>query len=770
MKRISLYVLIPCLLMILFFKTEYFDAYILTIAIFSIINFIRRKHTTKFILILFFTVFSFFNCTSTYSLCNKSFYPIIDKPATVVCAVDETPVYDEDRILFTANLISAVSMGETIELNGKIRVFVNGTDADIDYGDKIEFKTSVTLPDENENDGSFNYREYLRSQNIHIVCEASDFAISNHGTYENINPLIHKIFVLRDAMLQKCDRYLNGDISSFLKAILLGYKADMPEDIATSVKRAGISHIVSVSGMHLSVMLIIINFLLQKLKFKGCVFIIPVFNIISAVFITAITGFSPSVKRAAIMLIISNSAALVYRENDSVQSLAFAMLILLMANPFSLFDVRLVLSAVSTLGIILLYDKVDKILSRFIKPSFIRTTLSMSVSAQIAASALCVYYFSTISTLGIVTNLIVVPMMPYLMGNSIAFMIFPFDVIAKFLSNGIWLMIKFILIISEYISAFPFAILETSIIQFMSSVLLTIFAVYMIKKTIKCRCFYKNAIRFSIACIAVILIFFPPKSNNVKLTVINVGQGDCTLMEFPDGKTMLIDGGGMAKSDYDTAEKIIKPFLIRNGTNKIDYAVITHFHEDHANGIINLADDFNIGCIITPNYFKAGTENVLKSVFDVCCDSNIPLYMIDKDDDFNIGDIASFEVLSPDNKYIYDENNASLVFKITVYGKSILFTGDIESYTQQILLQNDNISCDILKTPHHGSYSPSFEKFLNSASPEYAYICVGENNNYGHPDDKILHLYADKNVTVLRTDLDKTLKFTINKNGKIKIH
>lgn len=101
---------------------------------------------------------------------------------------------------------------------------------------------------------------------------------------------------------------------------------------------------------------------------------------------------------------------------------------------------------------------------------------------------------------------------------------------------------------------------------------------------------------------------FTPTDGNVHLTAINVGQGDCTLIEFPSGKTMLIDGGGSATSDYDTAAKIIKPYLIQNGISKIDFAVISHYHADHAGGILNLADDFPIGCIIAPDYLKAGTE------------------------------------------------------------------------------------------------------------------------------------------------------------------
>ncbi len=770
MKRISLYALIPYLLMLFSFSTRYFDVYILTVTGICTINFIRKRKISTSVFLLFFSALAFFNCASSYSLCNKSFYPLIGKPVALTCMIDSTPSVNEDSIQFTAKMISAESNGKVFGLNEKIQVFVSGRNINLEYGDKIEFKTTLIPPDENNNDGGFNYRNYLRSQDIHIICNAYDFSISNYGTYEKVNPLIHKVFMIRSTLLDKCDRFLSEDESAFLKALMLGYKSDMSDSINLYIRRSGISHIVSISGLHLAIMMSIINLLLQKLKFRGRIFIIPIINILSALFITALTGFSPSVKRAAIMLIISNSASMVYRENDSVQSLSFALLILLLANPYAIWDVRLTLSAISVFGIILLNERINRKLPYFIKPAFIRDTLSMTLSAQAITAPLCIYYFGAISVLGVFTNLVVVPLMPYIMGTAVVFMIMPFDVISGFLSDGIWSSAKLITIIAKLIALIPFSQIEISFVEFTRTSLLISFVVYTIKKTIVCRVFYKNAICFLFACVAVFLIFFPPISDDVKLTVINVGQGDCTLIQFPNGKNMLIDGGGSATDDFDTAEKIIKPHLIQNGVDRIDYAVISHFHADHAGGILNLARILPMGCIIAPDYIKAGNDKTIQAILDICLQMNIPLYMMDKGDEFIIDDEILFQVYSPDKAYIYGENDASMVFKITAYGKAVLFTGDIENYTRHILTREEDISCDILKSPHHGDYSIADNNFLAVASPEFAYICVGENNPYGHPDERTLKLYADRNIKVLRTDFEKTIKFIIKRNGKIKIY
>ncbi len=770
MTRISLYALIPYVLTSLTFSTAYFDLYALTAIITSIVNFVRRRNIAQSLFLLVFTVIALLNCGSAFSLGSKSFYPLLEEPVTLKCVVDETPAYSDDGIEFTAKMISAVHFGEDKELKGKVLVYVNGTNTTFNYGDLIEFKTELILPDEELNDGGFNYRSHLVSRGIYTTCTSEDFAVINHGTYEKINPIIYAVFKLRSTLLQKCDEYFSGDTSAFVKALILGYKNDISYKTSSDIRRAGISHIISVSGMHLSIFMVIINAILRKLQFRGNVFAIPVLNALCALFITAMTGFSPSVKRAAIMLIISNSASVFYRENDSLQSLSFAVFILLLVNPCAIYDVRLTLSAASVLGIILFSKKLTEKLGRFIKIELLRDISAVTISAQIFTAPLCVLFFNSISLLGIVTNLIILPAIPYLMSTGVAFLLMPINTVADFLSDGIWAVVNIILIIAGRVAEVPFAQVEMSFHKFLYISLLCAVIVYLMKKTITCRNFRKNIVCFSISCIAAFLIFFPPAMGNLHITVINVGQGDCTLIQFPNGKTMLVDGGGTPSSDYDIAEKIIKPYLIQNDITKIDYAVISHFHSDHAEGILNLADDFPVGCIIAPDYLKAGSAEVIQKAFDICNEFEIPMYLMGAGDEFYPDEDTSFTVYNPDDKYIYSQNDGSMVFKISAFGKSILFTGDIEYYSRHLLSQSkSDISADILKAPHHGDYSIADGEFLEAVDPDIVYACVGENNPYGHPAEESVMLYAAKGIDVFRTDLNGTIKFIIKRNSKISI-
>lgn len=771
MSRISLYALIPYALACITFGTEYFDLYISAFLILSVMNFIRRRKTGATVFILLFVIIGCIRCADVYPDDNKAFYPLLDEPASLTCIVDDIPSNTDEGISFTAEMISAVSRGEKFQLNGKVFVYVSGRNMEINHGDMLDFKTVISLPADNLNTGSFSYRQHLRSQGIYAACNTYDFSVTNHGKYDKVNPLIYNITSLRKSLIEKCNAYFDSDTAAFMKALLLGYKSDMTDDMKAYITRSGISHIISVSGLHLSILMIIVNAFIRRMKFRGSMFVIPFLNILCALFITVLTGFSPSVNRAAIMLIISNSASMFYRENDSLQSLSFAVLILLLINPCAIHDVRLVLSAMSTLGIILYYEKLSFGLRRFLKFKKLCNGCAMTLSAQALTIPFCVLYFNTVSVLGIVTNLIVVPIIPYLMGLGVVFLIAsmtPIITATEFLSGGIWLSVSLILDIARMIAKVPFAQAEMGLATFVYIAVLCAVIFCLMRKTVTSRKLYKNLIRSCISCIAVFFLFLPPNPGYFRITVINVGQGDCTLLQFPNSKTMLIDGGGDPISSYDTAENIIRPFLIQNGIARIDYAVISHFDTDHCDGILNLADDFKIGCIIAPDYLKAARPEILRHTFDICGQLNIPLYLMDKGDDFSPSPEVNFTVYSPDVSLTYDENNSSMVAKVSAFGKSVLLTGDIEDYAKKILSESDaEIDADILKSPHHGSYTVADEDFLRAVNPDIVYICVGKNNTYGHPSKELLELYADYGIDVFRTDIDETIRFTIRKNGDI---
>jgi len=765
MSRIFICALVPYLLSTLLYDTPYSDIYLCVLALTFIINLIRRKNLGIIALSLLFSILAFVNCSKAYSLRSKSFYPLLDKPVTLRCVVCDTPSFTERGGNYTVKMLSAVYKDETYMLDGKTYVLCNGSseDSNISYGDVLEFKTVLSLPDESTNEGEFSYRKYLNGRNIFVTCQTYDFSITNHGKYEKVHPFLYNVYSLRGKLLQKIDEYFRYDISAFVKALMLGYKADMSDEISEHISHSGISHVVSVSGLHLSILMVYVSFFIRKLKFRYSIFVIPILNILCALFITVLTGFSPSVLRAALMLIMSNAASLFYRENDSLQSLSFAVLIILLANPCAIYDVRLVLSALSVLGIILFQQKFKDFFIKYIKLQTLAEICAMTFAAQLVTFPAAIFYFGTVSAISFVTNIIVVPIIPALMGVGILFFICPYYWITQYLSGGIWLTVKFILKVAELLSSLPFATFEISVAVF-TRVLYTCATVTLcVRKIIKSRSELKRFSYFIISCVAVFTMFFTYPQQSLSLTPIITTSGDCTLLQLPNGKTMLIDCGSYLNNQ--SSAYTVREYLFRKGINRIDYAIISSIDANKARNVLSLSKDIELGCVIAPDYLTPDNAWLLDEIYRKCSASDIPLFLMGKGDCFSPCGNVSFNILSPDTKISYNNNTCSLVFKVSYAKSSILFTGDISGSEKHLLTHGaSDISADILKLPDGGAYTWADEDFINAVNPGLAYVFTDSLSG------KTAELLSDSGVSVRSTGYDKLIKLTINKDGKLRIY
>lgn len=768
MKRIFTIALIPYLFSCILYNTYFFDVYFCALLILLLLSFIKRKFRGYSIIAFSFSVLALLISSNAYSLSQKSFYPIVDKPITLKCVVYDTPCFSEYGISFTAKMHSAKIGNDILYLQEKTSVFCEGTEISdgIAYGDIIEFKTKLSLPSEAENDGAFSYQQYLNSHAIFTCCRTSDFAVTNLGKYENINPLLNAIYTLRNTLIKKCDTFFNGDISAFLKAILLGYRSDLSDDVQSNISRSGISHVISVSGMHLSILMVLLNFFIGKLKGKFKFFIIPVLNILFASFVTVITGFSPSVNRAALMLIISSLTSFFYREPDSLQSLSLAVLILILINPCAIYDVGLVLSAVSVLGIVLLNQKFNH-LFRFIKNKTIRETFSVTMSAQIITLPVNVFCFNSVSLLSILTNMIILPFIPLLMGLGVMFLICPFNAITEFISGGIWIMVIVILNITKVIASIPLSHIEITFLQFIrfsvvcAILTVTVFLVLKFKSEIK------RSICFLVSSVLITALIFASPQTGLSLTAINTPAGDCTLLQLKNGTSVLVDCG--ASYNYNQNMEDIHDYLIKNGISQLDYCVISSLNGNTVNNLLNLAKKFQIKCIIAPDYLTSENALTTKKAFEELSTLAVPLYFMKKGDSFTLDDNVTFHVLLPDNQIDYPRenvNNVNMVFSVSFASRKILFTGNIQAFEKQLLTNsNDDIKADIIKLPDKGRHVWNDSEFLQKVNPSFAYAFTGE-NALPHDTEEII---SDLEIKTFTTHTDKTIKMNISENGEIVI-
>lgn len=248
-------------------------------------------------------------------------------------------------------------------------------------------------------------------------------------------------------------------------------------------------------------------------------------------------------------------------------------------------------------------------------------------------------------------------------------------------------------------------------------------------------------------------------NNILSVSFIDVGQGDCEFIQFPNGECMLIDSG-----EKENAEKVIE--IVRaSGYSQIDYVVATHPHTDHIGAMAEVIDAFDIGKVYMPKA-SASTktfENLLKTIQNKNLQINTAKAGVTVIDD----GMLEVKFLSPIKSSYDDLNNYSAVLKVTYGEDSYLFTGDAESLVENELLENAyyELDSDILKVGHHGSRTSSTEEFLFAVSPDYALIEVGEGNSYNHPHTETLEKLENMGIDVLRTDEQGTITVTSSGDG-----
>lgn len=485
---------------------------------------------------------------------------------------------------------------------------------DLQYGDKIKFVGEFVEPEVARNYGGFNYKEYLKSIKIYGTIKANSVNVIGKDKVNVISKIANYNYLIIE---KKLDNLFKKDISGLIKGIVLGDKSNINEDIEENFRISGISHILAVSGLHVSYIIFAFNLLFKKSFGKRNVkFIIILFLI----FYMFLTGFSPSIVRASIMNIIILGAGIFHRKNDLATSVSLSLLIILIYNPFLIENIGLQFSYMATIGIVLLQKNIKKLLksikiknkkwkyklsTKILKIiSKVQEIASVTISAQISILPIMIYHFNIFGTYFLLSNLLISVLVGPVLILSLITIILSFIInpIAKFISYFSSLLIHIFIYISNisnipfskfylptpnvwtiilyYIMVFLFNIiyvlynskkLNATIVRFRNLIALIKYKVISNKK----RCFKFIIIFF------LIFILFKLIPKNLQINFVDVGQGDCTFIVTPSGKTILVDGGGSKSNDFDVGKNTLIPYILDKGYIKIDYIIISHFDQDH---------------------------------------------------------------------------------------------------------------------------------------------------------------------------------------------
>ena len=663
------------------------------------------------------------------------------------------------------------------QTNGRVLLKVYDVEPVIKFGDVIKAEVLLQEPELPGNFGEFNYRDYLTRQNIFLTdsVEMNQLEIVGHSKGLSINTLIYGI---KNRISQKIEKIYQSPGKGLIKAIIIGDKTEISRELMDIFQDAGIMHILAISGLHVGIIAIVLLFIFNLLpKYwlnDGFKYIIIITMMLGY---AAMTGFRPSVSRATLMLAIVMLAKCFNRPYHIYNSLYLAAFLILLWQPLYMYDAGFLLSFVVTFFIIYLAPILEGKLEYL--PSYVRKLFSVSLSAWLGAVPLSAYFFYKISFIGLLSNIIIIPLIGVILILALISIVlsFLFLPIAHFFSLFNELLIALLFIVGEKLSSLPFAYQYVaqpdlaSIILYYIIVLMGFYSIHFWSKydlLVKKRRFWL-IVFFS--CILLFINVLIP-SSLLAVHFINVGQGDCILVQTPQKKNILIDGGGTPYGDFDIGKNIVIPYLRREGISQIDIMFLTHPDMDHLEGLLPVLKEMKVNLVV-----DSGVQYQDKTYLDFLSliqeDENISYYQTRAGDVIQITPEIEFFILNPyktSNCVIENDfNNNSIVLKLQYKNTDFLFTGDIEEAAEiNLLSRNSLLKSDILKVAHHGSSSSTGDLFLEKVKPEVAIISVGS-NNFGHPHSNVIKKLEKKCQKVFRTDLNGTI--IVKSNGsKYYIH
>ena len=652
--------------------------------------------------------------------------------ALIITSIPMKTTYKENDSTFEGHILSIKKYDTKTTLiikekNKTEKILVNYYEKidKINLGDKVKIKGTLKLPSKNTVPNLFNYRTYLNNNNIYYILTASEITKIKNNT---------KILTHYKNKLQK---YINRKKAhTYLNIFILSNKNDLDKEVLNSYQVNGLSHLFSISGMHITLLLGTILKLLDKVSYNK--YYKYILLIIILIIYMYLTDFTPSILRSGIMFILLTLNKLFNFKIKTKNIIMLTFIIIVLINPYYIYNLGFQLSYLISFYLIIFAHIINKHKNYF-KKLFITSLISFLVSFPIIISN---YY--QVNLLSIIINLLFVPIISYI--------VLPLAFITLILPTDSLLILTMDILegISLSLTNINYLLLE---LPKPSIYLIIIYYAIITLLLINKKCFIPLLTTIFIHKIS---INFNP---NMEILFLDVSQGDSILLHYPHNKyNILIDTGG--NYNYEICKNIIIPYLKSKGINKIDYLILTHGDYDHMGESINLIENFKVEKVI----FNCGPYNDLeKELIKDLEKKKITYYSCIKELNIDDNKLYFLQTKEYDN-----ENDNSNVIYTELSGYKFMFMGDASSITteKEILNKYNLPDIDVLKVGHHGSRTSSSKDFINEINPKYSIISVGKNNRYGHPNKEVLNNL--ENSKIYRTDQDGSIMFKI-KNNKLKI-
>ena len=604
----------------------------------------------------------------------------------------------------------------------------SGTNPPFSWGDTLELKGSLFLFDRESGGvgGSLN---------------ADEIRVLGHSK----SPFLQLALAYRGALRAQVEGNIDHDVAGLIQGMVLGdYRMLSAQDLL-ALRLSGLIHLCAASGLHLAILAGFVVWLGRRALLSHRMILLLQVPIL-IVYALAV-GLTVPVIRATLVALVALGAFVLGRDFDFLPALGMAMIYLVFVNPGAAAGVSFQLCFAAALGMVLLYRPLSTAMRA--GRSKVLALLAATLAAQLAVGPLILFHFGEVSILAVLSNLIVLPLVPPLMAlamlsSLLGVMGLPgagsLMQAAAFFARGI-LAVARILASPRWAALRIYPLAPAWMVLYYTALA----TAFMAKG--RARLVGRLVLAALIAAVLVCGLVVPLKplgaNEYARITFIDVGQGDAILLESASGVTVLVDGG--------KEERALAAALRSRGIRFLDAVVLSHPEADHMGGLEGALEACEVGLLVHPATKNDGQAHVFLSRVE---EMGVAVRIM------RAGDCLSFEGLRlsafgppADVPEGVSANEYSLVLRVDAFGFSLLLPGDVEEEGEELLLRSPyELDCDLIKVPHHGGFSQSNEEFFSLVEPDIAVICVGRDNSYGHPAQVTVDALERMGCVVYRTD------------------
>lgn len=756
----------------------------------SSLFFVRKGQRVFLVpLFLFFALgyWSLQSWTSPRLPANHASRFVDDKPWHIIGTLDGDPERFPDRTRFVLNAESLARKGVLYKVTGTVKVTIWEPVAGLRSGDRVACLARLKEIHNFNNPGGFDYRRYLAFRGICASAYVSNesFVIRLHP--EKTYLLGHAIDHSRRAVSSVIDKATSedqGEARGIIKALLIGDRSEVSQKIRDVFARIGAAHLLAISGLHIGIVATIAflafrfilarsqRVLLAAWSTKGSALL----SVFPVLFYGFLAGMSPATQRAVIMVMVFLMALVFEKERDNTNTLALAALVILIISPTALFEISFQLSFAAVFAILYLLEHVPVAIKLRRGPPAPSKRLALflliSAAAILGTLPITLYYFNQTSLIGILTNCFMVPLVGFLVVplGLLAVSILPVaPTVALYIMKGAIVTLEGSLDLAVFFSKWPFAAVRTvtpSLIE-VALYYVLVWVLFNFRQTRRAR---PLLIGLAIVTLADVGYWFSERygRGELRMTVIDVGQGSSALVELPGGLCILADGGGFYDNRFDVGARVVGPLLWKKKIATVEILVLSHPDPDHLNGLLFIARHFNVR-EVWMNHQSADTEPYRDFLRIV---SEKDIRVVGPKDLVRPRMIngVRFQALYPPVDFLERKakeswrtpNNNSLVLKVSFQNISFLLPGDIEAKAEKELtaLACTTLKSDVLLVPHHGSRSSSTPELLQCVRPKIVVISSGWKNVFGFPHQNILKRYKARGCHIFHTGRQGAITIT----------